>query len=96
MTIIIRCRNKGGLMSTFLVFLVVILVTTRLFGIIANKLHQPSVVGEMVAGIFLGPTILGRFYFPSITESFSNGDVINTFYYIKSNRTWFLYVSIRN
>jgi len=36
-----------------------ILVVTRLVGLLFKKLHQPSVVGEMVAGILLGPSLLG-------------------------------------
>src|SRR5262245_10798444 len=36
-----------------------ILIATRLVGLIFRKLHQPSVVGEMIAGILLGPSLLG-------------------------------------
>jgi Kef-type K+ transport system membrane component KefB len=45
----------------------VILATCRLFAEIARKLKQPAVVGEMIAGIILGPTLLGTF-FPEIFE----------------------------
>lgn len=41
-----------------------ILLATRLFGFLFQRIHQPRVIGEMVAGIFLGPSLLGRF-FPS-------------------------------
>ena len=43
----------------------VLLLTARLFGEIAQRLHQPSVVGEILAGIILGPSILGSL-FPSV------------------------------
>jgi Kef-type K+ transport system membrane component KefB len=36
-----------------------ILVVTRLAGWLFGKLHQPRVVGEMIAGIMLGPSLLG-------------------------------------
>src|SRR5262249_39122918 len=36
-----------------------ILTVTRLVGLLFKRLHQPSVVGEMVAGILLGPSLLG-------------------------------------
>jgi Kef-type K+ transport system membrane component KefB len=36
-----------------------ILIVARLIGWLFRKLHQPRVVGEMVAGILLGPTLLG-------------------------------------
>lgn len=36
-----------------------ILVVARLVGWLFGKLHQPRVVGEMLAGILLGPSLLG-------------------------------------
>lgn len=44
-----------------LVQLGVILGFARLMAEVARKLHQPAVVGEILAGIILGPTILGTF-----------------------------------
>jgi len=37
----------------------VILVAARLVGFLFQKINQPQVVGEMVAGILLGPSLLG-------------------------------------
>jgi Kef-type K+ transport system membrane component KefB len=37
----------------------VILLVARLVGWLFRKIHQPQVVGEMVAGILLGPSLLG-------------------------------------
>jgi len=37
----------------------VILVAARVVGIVFQKIHQPQVMGEMVAGILLGPSLLG-------------------------------------
>jgi Kef-type K+ transport system membrane component KefB len=39
-----------------------ILVTARVCGALARKAGQPAVIGEMVAGILLGPSLLGRFW----------------------------------
>ena len=39
-----------------------LLATARLFGEMAKRLHQPAVLGEIMAGIVLGPTILGQFW----------------------------------
>jgi Kef-type K+ transport system membrane component KefB len=36
-----------------------ILIVARLVGWLFRKLHQPRVIGEMVAGILLGPSLLG-------------------------------------
>src|SRR4051794_14141053 len=40
--------------------LVIIIVAARLLGALARRINQPAVVGEVVAGIVLGPTVLGR------------------------------------
>jgi Kef-type K+ transport system membrane component KefB len=39
--------------------LVVIVAAARLFGTLARKLGQPAVIGEILAGILLGPTLAG-------------------------------------
>ena len=36
-----------------------LLGTARLFGALARRLRQPAVVGEILAGVLLGPTVLG-------------------------------------
>ena len=37
----------------------IIIVIARIFGVLARKVRQPAVVGEIVAGICLGPSVLG-------------------------------------
>jgi Kef-type K+ transport system membrane component KefB len=44
-----------------LLALVVIIVLARLLGLAFRRIAQPPVVGEIVAGILLGPSFLGRF-----------------------------------
>ncbi|MDR3457225.1 MAG: cation:proton antiporter [Verrucomicrobiae bacterium] len=39
--------------------LIVIILAARLAGALAVKFHQPAVIGEMIAGILLGPSLLG-------------------------------------
>jgi Kef-type K+ transport system membrane component KefB len=39
--------------------LIIILLAARLAGALAAKFHQPAVIGEMIAGILLGPSLLG-------------------------------------
>jgi Kef-type K+ transport system membrane component KefB len=46
-------------LATLLLQIGVILLAIRLVGWVFRKLHQPQVVGEMVAGILLGPSVLG-------------------------------------
>ncbi|MCF8142980.1 MAG: cation:proton antiporter [Deltaproteobacteria bacterium] len=38
----------------------VLLLVARVLGELAQRLHQPAVLGELLAGVLLGPTILGR------------------------------------
>ena len=40
----------------------VILIACRLVGFAARKVGQPQVVGEMIAGVLLGPSLLGYFF----------------------------------
>jgi len=44
----------------FFLELAAILATCRLVGLLSQRLGQPQVVGEMVAGVLLGPSLLGR------------------------------------
>jgi Kef-type K+ transport system membrane component KefB len=44
----------------FLAQLVVIVAATRFVGALAARLGQPRVVGEIAAGLLLGPSLLGR------------------------------------
>jgi Kef-type K+ transport system membrane component KefB len=41
----------------------IILLVAHTLGALARRLGQPNVVGEIVAGVFLGPTLLGRTVF---------------------------------
>ncbi len=44
----------------FLVQIVVLLAVARLLGQLCRSIGQPSVVGELAAGVILGPSILGQ------------------------------------
>ncbi|GMR21264.1 MAG: cation:proton antiporter [Gammaproteobacteria bacterium] len=44
---------------TFFLYLLIILLTARIFAELAVRLHTPSVIGELVAGVVLGPSLLG-------------------------------------
>jgi len=46
--------------TRLLVALGVLLVAARVLGELARKLNQPSVLGELAAGVLLGPALLGR------------------------------------
>ncbi len=48
-------------MESYLVLkdLAIIIIAAKVFGIIARKLKAPQVVGEIIAGLIIGPSILG-------------------------------------
>jgi Kef-type K+ transport system membrane component KefB/mannitol/fructose-specific phosphotransferase system IIA component len=48
--------------TTMFLALAVLLATARLFGEIAKAFRQPAVLGEILAGILLGPTVLGHLW----------------------------------
>ncbi len=43
----------------FLIDVALILFVAKAFGILARKLHAPEVVGEIIAGLLLGPAVIG-------------------------------------
>ena len=50
------------MLLSVLLALTVIMVTARLVGLAFARLNQPAVIGEVVGGILLGPSLLGRFF----------------------------------
>lgn len=54
----IQGREK---MESYLILkdLAIIVIAAKLFGIVARKLKAPQVVGEIVAGLIIGPSVLG-------------------------------------
>ncbi|MFC3158664.1 transporter, CPA2 family [Chryseobacterium arachidis] len=53
-------------LALLLAQIVTIIMVAKLFGWICVKLKQPSVIGEMIAGIVLGPSLFGL-YFPELS-----------------------------
>src|SRR5262245_41649542 len=49
-------------LSRLLLQIVVIVVAARLAGALFRKMGQPPVIGEMLAGILLGPSLLGLLF----------------------------------
>lgn len=53
-------------LALLLAQIVTIILVAKLFGWVCVKLKQPSVIGEMIAGIVLGPSLVGL-YFPEFS-----------------------------
>lgn len=51
--------SSGGSLLQVLVALVSIIVVSRALGWVFKRFHQPAVIGEVIAGILLGPSLLG-------------------------------------
>ena len=49
-----------------LIQIIVILITCRCVGLLFKKIGQPTVIGEIMAGILLGPSVLG-YFFPQVS-----------------------------
>lgn len=54
-------------LTTLLIQIIAVLLMVRLFGYLFNRIGQPGVIGEIVAGIVLGPSVLGLF-FPEVFQ----------------------------
>ncbi len=52
-------REFGETLAVFFLAVAVVMLVARLFGWLAVKIAQPRVMGEVVAGIVLGPTLFG-------------------------------------
>ena len=62
--------------------IIIIIIVARIFGWIFRKIGQPTVIGEIIAGIVLGPSLFGM-YFPDLkmalfpVESLGNLQVLS-------------------
>ena len=56
-----RAIPQSHLLSQVLIALVTIISAARIFGFLCQCAGQPRVIGEVIAGIALGPSLLGQF-----------------------------------
>lgn len=54
--------NLAHPVALVLAQIVTILIISRIFGFLFGKIHQPTVIGEIIAGIALGPSLLGMLF----------------------------------
>jgi Kef-type K+ transport system membrane component KefB len=59
---LLRHLDVESLLLPVLIQLIVILLAARLFAALFHRLGQPAVVGEITAGLVLGPSVLGHLF----------------------------------
>jgi len=55
-------HNVTHPLAILLLQIITIIITARIFGFLFKKIGQPTVIGEIIAGIFLGPSFIGMFF----------------------------------
>jgi len=66
-------------MSPFVQFsfvLAIIILAAKVAGVVAARLHQPAVLGEMLIGILLGPSLINVLHLPMVKDA-ALGETIN-------------------
>lgn len=58
-------------LTILLLQIIVIIIASRIIGYLFGKIGQPMVIGEIIAGIILGPSLLGK-YFPDTFQFLFN------------------------
>ncbi|MDR1344225.1 MAG: cation:proton antiporter [Tannerellaceae bacterium] len=77
-------RDIESPIAILLLQIIAILLTCRLFGWLFMKIGQPTVIGEILAGIVLGPSVMGHFA-PEVSgflfreESLANINILSQF-----------------
>ena len=61
-------HNLGHPLALLLAQIVTIIFVARILGWICKKIGQPTVIGEIIAGVVLGPSLFGL-YFPGLSAS---------------------------
>ncbi len=74
-------HNLSDPLAILLLQIIVIIAFARVFGYLFKKIGQPAVIGEIVAGIVLGPSLLGSF-FPGINHFLFPGSSLGTLSFI--------------
>ena len=67
-------------MTQLLVAVSLLLVLALLMGLLAQRFGQPVILGELVAGLVLGPTVFGRLFPEASLAIFPNTGLIPSFF----------------
>ncbi len=70
-------HNLSNPLSTLLAQIISILLLTRAFSVVCRKVGQPTVIGEILAGIVLGPSLVGTLFPGFFAGLFPAGSLAN-------------------
>ena len=70
-----RMRDSESLFGAFFLAAAIVMLAAQLVGLLMTKIGQPRVMGEVLAGILLGPTLLGAVA-PHVEAALFPSDVI--------------------
>jgi Kef-type K+ transport system membrane component KefB len=74
-------HNLEHPLAILLLQIITIIIVSRFFGWIFIKIGQPSVIGEIIAGIFLGPSLVGM-YFPEFSAMLFPADSLGNLQFL--------------
>ena len=71
----VKSRTFDDTVAAFFLAVVIVMLAARAVGSLMPKIRQPRVMGEVLAGIALGPTLLGRFA-PGVETALFPSDIV--------------------
>lgn len=85
-------NNLGQPLAVLLLQIIVIVAFARMMGYLFQKIGQPAVIGEIIAGIVLGPSIMGS-YLPGVSHFlFPMASLVNIQFLSQIGLILFMYV----
>jgi Kef-type K+ transport system membrane component KefB len=73
----ITFQNLKNPLPILLLQIITIIAFARIFGFLCKKVGQPAVIGEIIAGIILGPSLLG-FFAPEVSSFLFPSESLNS------------------
>jgi Kef-type K+ transport system membrane component KefB len=79
-------------LSILLLQVIIILFTSRVFGVIFRKLGQQTVIGEIIAGVILGPSIFGWLFPEQFAFVFPHNSFLSLQFLSQIGLAFFMFV----
>lgn len=85
-------NNLAEPLMTLLMQIIIILLSCKIFSSIFNYIGQPGVLGEIIAGIILGPSLLGHYFPDAFNFIFTKGSLENIYLISQIGLILFMFV----